>query len=25
MDRTELYEHAMVLALVPIKSAVYFE
>jgi inosine/xanthosine triphosphatase len=25
MDRTELYEHAMVLALAPIKSAVYFE
>lgn len=25
MDRTELYEHAMVLALAPIKSASYFE
>ena len=25
MDRTELYEHAMVLALAPIKSATYFE
>lgn len=25
MDRTELYEHAMVLALVPIKSATHFD
>jgi len=25
MDRTELYEHAMVLALAPIKSATYFD
>lgn len=25
MDRTELYEHGMVLALVPVKSSVFFE
>jgi len=25
MDRTELYEHAMVLALAPIKGAEYFQ